>query len=202
MNSRPTIGEAHADVLGVDQAISRSAVQFSGGTEPAALIENVLTRYHAVHRAQLLDPICMEQRVAAVRRENPLVPAGPVDLLESRQHELLSQVETEEAILIPMLQAGGNRLVGQPIAIMRAERVDHGAVLEELAVRTNVATPPQGACNTWRAPYAGVAKFHDDLTDHLHLETNPLFAQFDTFPPAHVERQFVMPQQRPNRALK
>jgi len=133
MNPRPKIDEAQADVLGVDQAIGQSAVQFSGGTEPAALIDHVLTRYHAVHRAQLPDLICMAQRIEAVHRENPLVPAGLADLLETMQQELLSHMEKEEAILFPMLQAGGNPFVRQPIAMMRAEHVDHGAMLEKLA---------------------------------------------------------------------
>jgi len=194
MNSRLTIKEAQADVLGVDQAIGQSAVQFPGGTEPAALINNVLTRSHAVHRAQLIDPIRMAQRFAAVHRENPLVPAGLVDLLETMHHESLSHMEKGEAILFPMRQAGGNPFVSQPIAMIRAERVDHGAMPEELAARANDATPPEGAFNTWRALYAGVAQFHDDLTNHIHFGTNLLFAQFDTFQPAHVERQFVIPQ--------
>lgn len=188
MNPRPKIDEAQADVLGVDQAMGQSAVQFSGGTEPAALIDHVLTRYHAVHRAQLPDLICMAQRIEAVHRENPLVPAGLADLLETMQQELLSHMEKEEAILFPMLQAGGNPFVRQPIAMMRAEHVDHGAMLEKLAARTNDATPPEGACNTWRALYAGIAQFHDDLINHIHLENNLLFAQFDTLQTAHLER--------------
>ena len=50
----------------------------------------------------------------------------------------------------------------------------------------NNATAPQGACNTWRALYAGIAQLHDDLIDHIHLENNLLFSQFEAAkrPPA------------------
>ena len=78
-----------------------------------------------------------------------------------------------------MLQAGGNPSINQPISMMRAEHVDHGTMLERLEALTNDATPPYGACTTWRALYAGVAKFRDDLINHIHLENNILFAQFD-----------------------
>ncbi len=36
-----------------------------------------------------------------------------------------------------------------------------------------------GACNTWRALYAGLAQLSDDLVNHIHLENNVLFPQFE-----------------------
>ena len=42
--------------------------------------------------------------------------------------------------------------------------------------------PPAGACNTWRALYAGIAQLHDDLINHIHLENNVLFPQFEAQP--------------------
>ena len=62
---------------------------------------------------------------------------------------------------------------------MRSEHVDHGAQLERLMQLTQDATPPDGACNTWRALYAGVAQLNDDLINHIRLENNVLFAHFD-----------------------
>ncbi len=44
---------------------------------------------------------------------------------------------------------------------------------------THDATPPQGACNTWRALYAGINQFSDDLIAHIHLENNQLFPQYE-----------------------
>ena len=53
------------------------------------------------------------------------------------------------------------------------------ATLEKLASMTNDATPPEGACNTWRALYAGIAQLGDDLINHIHLENNVLFPRFE-----------------------
>ena len=47
---------------------------------------------------------------------------------------------------------------------------------------TGDATPPTGACNTWRALYAGIAQLSDDLITHIHLENNLLFPQFEPAP--------------------
>ncbi|MEK9950569.1 MAG: iron-sulfur cluster repair protein YtfE [Curvibacter sp.] len=152
--------------------------------DPATLIAHILTRYHEVHRAQLPELIRMARRVEAVHREHPAVPRGLADFLEGMEQELLSHMMKEEQVLFPMLKAGGNAFVVQPIAMMRDEHTDHGEALERLAALTNDATPPEGACNTWRALYAGIAQLSEDLIKHIHLENNVLFPQFETPQPA------------------
>lgn len=148
-------------------------------TEPGALIDHILNRYHEVHRAQLPELIRMARRVEAVHRDNPDVPAGLGEFLEHMEQELLSHMQKEEVILFPMLKQGGNAFVVNPITMMRHEHVDHGEALEKLAALTHGATPPAGACNTWRALYAGIAQLNDDLINHIHLENNVLFPQFE-----------------------
>lgn len=148
-------------------------------TEPSVLIDHILARYHEVHRAQLPELIRMARRVEAVHRDHPDVPVGLADLLEAVEQELLSHMQKEETILFPMLKAGGNNFVVHPIGMMRAEHTDHGAALDKLNALTHDATPPAQACNTWRALYAGIAQLGDDLINHIHLENNVLFPQFE-----------------------
>ena len=152
--------------------------------EAAALIDHILARYHEVHRAQLPELIRMARRVEAVHRENPEVPHGLADFLEHMEQELLAHMMKEEQVLFDMLKAGGNAFVVNPITMMRHEHTDHGEALERLATLTNDATPPEGACNTWRALYAGIAQLSEDLINHIHLENNVLFPQFETPQPA------------------
>ena len=146
---------------------------------PSALIDHIVARYHDVHRAQLPELVRMARRVEAVHRDNPDVPAGLADLLEGISEELQSHMLKEEQVLFPMLKSGGNPMVVHPIGMMRAEHVDHGEALDQLNALTNDATPPLGACNTWRALYAGIAQLGDDLIHHIHLENNVLFPQFE-----------------------
>lgn len=170
--------------LNVDEVLAElSALQRSDAAPHAAtpgeLIDHILARYHEVHRQQLPELIRMARRVEAVHRDNPQVPVGLADLLEAMHQELVSHMLKEEQVLFPMLKNGGNPFVGQPIGMMRAEHVDHGEALDKLNALTNDATPPQGACNTWRALYAGIAQLGDDLVNHIHLENNVLFPAFE-----------------------
>ena len=146
---------------------------------PTELVEHIIARYHEVHRAQLPELIRMARRVEAVHRDNPNTPHGLADALETMEQELLMHMHKEEAVLFPMLRAGGNSFVSQPIAMMRHEHNDHGEALEHLASLTNDITPPMGACNTWRALYTGLAQLREDLINHIHLENNLLFPRFE-----------------------
>jgi len=151
---------------------------------PAEMIDHILTRYHAVHREQLPELIRMARRVEAVHREHPDVPAGLAGHLEAIEAEMLEHMAKEENILFPMLKAGGRGMAVHPIGVMREEHTSHGEQLERLLSMTHDATPPQGACNTWRALYAGITQFSDDLIAHIHLENNQLFPQFEPARPS------------------
>jgi len=146
---------------------------------PAALIDHILTRYHAVHREQLPELIRMARRVEAVHRDHPQVPVGLADLLEQAEGELLEHMQKEEEILFPALKGGQSALAAYPILVMRDEHTSHGEMLEQLMALTHDAVPPAGACNTWRALYAGIGQLGDDLINHIHLENNVLFPQFE-----------------------
>jgi regulator of cell morphogenesis and NO signaling len=146
---------------------------------PAEMIDHILTRYHAVHREQLPELIRMARRVEAVHREHPDVPVGLALHLEAIEADMLEHMAKEENILFPMLKAGGRGMAVHPIGVMREEHSSHGEQLERLLAMTHEATPPQGACNTWRALYSGITQFSDDLIAHIHLENNQLFPRFE-----------------------
>ena len=81
----------------------------------------------------------------------------------------------EEQILFPLLQQGLGAQAGGPIAVMRFEHEQHAEALAQLAALTRDITPPDNACNTWRALYTGLQELRDDLMQHIHLENNVLF---------------------------
>jgi len=163
----------------VAQPSSRFGVDPATLNDPSALIEHILKRYHEVHRGQLPELIRMAQKVATVHAGHPDVPVGLVDLLEYMEQDLLLHMDKEERMLFPLLQVGGNPFVNQPISMMRAEHIEHVVALNKLATLTHDATPPEGACSTWRALYSGIAQLRNELIQHIDLENNVLFAQFD-----------------------
>ncbi len=148
-------------------------------TDPVALIAHIVERYHEVHRAQLPELIRMARRVEAVHQAKPGVPAGLADALQALEGELLNHMAKEETVLFPLLQQGEDDLAARPIAMLRREHDDHGEALKEIARLTNDITAPREACNTWRALYAGLAQLQGDLIEHIRLENDVLFAQFD-----------------------
>jgi regulator of cell morphogenesis and NO signaling len=150
--------------------------------EPTApdLIKHILNRYHEEHRKQLPELIRMARRVEAVHRENPQAPKGLAEHLQKMKQELFAHMDKEEKILFPMLKAGRNSMVVQPIDMMRLEHVNHGIQIEKLSNLTSNHQPPKGACNTWQALYVGTARFVDDLIEHIHTENNLLFPQFES----------------------
>jgi regulator of cell morphogenesis and NO signaling len=173
-NKGLAVDDVLAELAGLDRPETPVVPQ-----APAEMIDHILSRYHAVHREQLPELIRMARRVEAVHREHPAVPKGLADLLESIGTEMEEHMGKEEAILFPMLLAGVRGVVVHPIAVMRDEHTNHGEQLERLMALTTDVTPPAGACNTWRALYAGIAQFADDLVAHIHLENNQLFPQFE-----------------------
>jgi regulator of cell morphogenesis and NO signaling len=146
------------------------------------LIGLIETRFHAVHRAELPELYRLARRVEAVHGANPHAPLGLADLLAVIQGEMEQHMGKEEQILFPMMRAGGHPMISAPIGVMLSEHDDHGAQLHRLEELTDHFSPPEGACTTWRALYAGLSKFADDLMEHIHTENNILFPRFTAKP--------------------
>jgi regulator of cell morphogenesis and NO signaling len=102
--------------------------------------------------------------------------------------ELFQHMDKEERILFPtikrMVQCNnmgevydlpGFGTIQNPINQMEAEHDGAGDLLKELSAITEGYNPPEGACNTFRALYAKLEEFQDDLFQHIHLENNILF---------------------------
>ena len=141
--------------------------------ETGALIDHIIARYHQVHRAQMPELIRLARRVEAVHRDRPDAPRGLAELLTRIEWEMGDHMQKEEKGLFPMLRVGHGPAMA--MALMRDEHDDHGARLRELEALTHGHAPPEDACNSWRALYAGTAQFAQDLTQHIHLENNVLF---------------------------
>ncbi len=148
------------------------------GATPA-LIDHILARYHEIHRRELPELIRLARRVEEVHAGKAGVPAGLADLLQTMAEELEQHMCKEELILFPAMKRQMAGLVlDAPIACMRREHDGHGEHLRALDALTDGITLPSGACRTWQALYAGLAKLSEDLMQHIHLENNVLFPRF------------------------
>lgn len=143
-----------------------------------ALIEHILTRYHASHRAELPELLRLASRVEERHAGHAQRPAGLHEALQELAGALEEHMAKEEQILFPLMRHGGHPMITAPISVMRGEHDEHGERLARIEALTHGLQAPEDACPTWRALYAGLRKLIDDVHDHVHLENNVLFPRF------------------------
>lgn len=153
--------------------------------DAAELTRHIETRYHARHREQLPTLAAMAGKVEAVHAGDANVPEGLSDILRRIIGEMEVHMKKEELILFPAIRAGGGPGIEHPIAVMRADHADHASAVAEIARLTRDLTLPEGACGTWTALYAGLDGFVSDLEEHIRLENEVLFPQFEQGGVAH-----------------
>ncbi|MDR3431470.1 MAG: iron-sulfur cluster repair protein YtfE [Rouxiella aceris] len=139
------------------------------------IIHYIIPRFHDRHRQELPELVLMAEKVERVHGDKAACPHGLAVQLQTILDELTSHMMKEEQILFPMIVSGMGRQASGPISVMEREHDDAGNILEEIKRLTNNVTPPEGACVTWRALYAGINEFISDLMEHIHLENNLLF---------------------------
>ncbi len=146
---------------------------------PQTLIPFILERYHATHRRELSELCNLARKVETVHATHPTAPHGLTAFLVAMLSDLEDHMSKEEQVLFPALLTGGGGCAPFAMRRMRMEHEGHERHLEELSARTNACLPPEDACGTWRALYAGCAKLHDDLHAHIALENEVLFPMFE-----------------------
>lgn len=108
-------------------------------------------------------------------------------LFHNVANELLTHMQKEEQILFPFIKQlaetkkAGEKgkvpsfgTVNNPIRMMESEHESAGNIFKEIDRLSNHYTPPAEACNTFRALYAKLEEFEQDLHKHIHLENNIL----------------------------
>lgn len=166
------------ELLALEARAAASGERDWGEASPTELVDHILARYHAVHREQLPELIRLARRVEQVHGERADCPLGLADHLTAMAQELESHMRKEEDVLFPMIVRGHGNLASPPITMMRMEHDEHGVALRRLEELTDGITPPRAACTTWRALYAGLRTFREDLMAHIHTENNILFERF------------------------
>ncbi len=152
------------------------------------LIDHIINIHHAY--VEESTPIILQysNKVAKVHGHHYSEVVKINSLVEEVVNELAGHLKKEELILFPYIKQqvkafreGGEPIsppfgtVRNPINMMLAEHDNAGDIFKEIAVLSNNYTPPEGACNTFRALYSILEEFEQDLHQHIHLENNILF---------------------------
>jgi regulator of cell morphogenesis and NO signaling len=118
------------------------------------------------------------------REELPRIQSKLAELGE----ELIAHQGKEEVVLFPYISkferyASGDGAkprscfgtIDHPITMMTQDHDHAGSLIAEIRELSQDYTPSDGACPTFRAFYAGLREFEQDLHQHIHLENNILF---------------------------
>lgn len=98
--------------------------------------------------------------------------------------DLSHHMAKEETILFPIIrkleasdtpQAFHCGSIANPIQQMEHEHHDAGDALEQFRALTDEYTPPDWACNTYRAMIDALAQLERNMHQHVHKEDNVLF---------------------------
>ena len=151
------------------------------------LIDYIVNIHHAYVNESL--PILSQyaSKVAKVHGEHYPEVIEINRLFHDVANELLAHLQKEEQVLFPFIkqlvqaekEGGLDGLphfgsVNNPIKMMEQEHENAGDIFKEIAKLTNNYTPPKDACNTFKALYAKLDEFEQDLHKHIHLENNIL----------------------------
>ncbi len=156
--------------------------------EVTFLIDHIINVHHSYVNESL--PIISQyaNKVAKVHGHHYKEVVEINTLFHKVANELLMHLHKEEEILFPYIKELAktekedvhNNItppfgsVNNPIRMMEEEHETAGDIFKEIAVLTKNYTPPAEACNTFRALYAKLEEFEQDLHLHIHLENNIL----------------------------
>ena len=176
----------NTDLLNVDQTSSRATNYNDWQLD--FLTDHIINVHHSYVEESIPLLLQYSQRVAKVHGSHYQELLEINTLVKEVAGELSAHLKKEELILFPfikkMVAAKKNNsalpaahfgTVDNPIKMMETEHEDAGEFFRKISVLSNNYTPPQGACNTYRAFYAKLDEFEQDLHQHVHLENNILF---------------------------
>jgi regulator of cell morphogenesis and NO signaling len=148
------------------------------------LADHIEQTHHAYLHSELSRLERMTAKVAAVHgnKEPRLHQIRDIFLVLSQ--ELTTHLMKEEQILFPMIRQleASDTLplfhcgtIANPVSRMEFEHDEAGSALTQLRQLTDNYTPPEWACNTYRALLDALASFEQDMHQHIHKENNVLF---------------------------
>lgn len=150
------------------------------------LTDHIESTHHAYLRRELPRVRDLLDKVIAAHGSKYAWLAEVAATYSDLVAELEPHMQKEEQILFPMLRQldslgdptafqGGS--VDGPIAVMEQEHDNAALALARLRELTGGFTPPDGACNTFRAMLEGLRALERDTHQHIHKENNVLFAR-------------------------
>jgi len=129
-----------------------------------------------INETQLPELFRLAHRVETVHGNKSDCPVGlarQIDLITSKFN---AQIAQENKELMP--QYLNNQSISSSLVEGVRKNIDDIVVaILKIYQLTNNITPPEGACNTWKALYLGLQNFKTDMKQFIHIENDILFSR-------------------------
>lgn len=148
---------------------------------PSFLADYIVNEHHTYVRESLPVLRAFAQKVAKVHGHARPELLDIAERVEALAEELTEHLASEENEVFPRIKALASTDTNDIEALrtliveMEDEHDGAGTLMREIRTLSDDFTPPDWACNTYRALYAKLEEFEDDLHRHVHLENNVLF---------------------------
>lgn len=156
-----------------------------------ALIDNIVTAHHDYLREELPRLSFLTEKVFNAHGANDERLGQLAKKFQTFRDELESHMGKEEQVLFPLIKKIATAdgpvkdhcgSVKTPISVMEREHQDAGNDLQTFRTLTDDYTPPQWACNTFRAMLDSLSALEENMHHHVHKENSILF-------PRAIERE-------------
>jgi len=145
------------------------------------LADHIEHTHHAYLKTELPRLGAMTQKVAKAHGSRHPELLQVRDVFAALKHEMEAHMIKEEQVFFPacrsLKQSGSPSpaWLQCPISVLTHEHDDAGRALSTLRELTHDYTPPQDACNTYRAMLDSLRQLESDMHQHVHKENNILF---------------------------
>lgn len=152
------------------------------------LIKHIVTVHHGYIRTYAPTISRHLARIADVHGQRHPELAEIASAFDQVVRDLQQHMLKEERMLFPYIAelaahqgetpiASPFGTVENPIRVMEREHRAAGDEMQRIRLLTRGYLPPPDACGTYRAAFAELNGFDEDLHRHVHLENNVLFPQ-------------------------
>ncbi|ERJ12124.1 iron-sulfur cluster repair di-iron protein [Haloplasma contractile] len=150
------------------------------------LIDYIVDTHHVFVRQILPELSEFTTKIMQVHGMNHRELFTVHKLFHNLKTELEQHLIKEEDLLFPLIkkyeQESSEDLLGQIQEVMQETEDEHdaaGDIIKELRTITNDYTLPEDACTTYFLSYEKLKALESDLFEHIHLENNILFKEFE-----------------------
>jgi regulator of cell morphogenesis and NO signaling len=146
--------------------------------QATALIEHIQTRFHEGHRRALPELLRLAEAVEARG-----IDEGLGDELRAIGNALELHMFKEEMRLFPMMEQGGNTLIGRLIEDLQREHVEHKGAMNVFRARLAALSEASSVDPALQQLVQGVDDLTNELASHMRAEDDELFPLFAVQPP-------------------